>query len=150
MIIILGQTDGMAGRKIGAVDIHVGLRVRAARLVCHMSQARLGDAVGVTFRQIQKYENGVNRIGTGRLHAIAKLLRVPVTYFFEGADNNLSKPARESGMGVVTEALSTTEGVRIAAALSRIHNRDIRRRLASLLEAIVERESQEIRPQNGA
>jgi transcriptional regulator with XRE-family HTH domain len=135
----------MIGRKIGAVDVHVGLRVRAARLVRHISQEKLGDAVGVTFQQIQKYENGVNRIGTGRLHAIAKLLGVPVTYFFEGADKNPSKPARESGMNAVTEALSTTEGVRIALALSRIHNRDIRRRVANLLEAIVEGENKEVR-----
>jgi transcriptional regulator with XRE-family HTH domain len=135
----------MVGRRIGAVDVHVGLRVRAARLVRGISQEKLGDAVGVTFQQIQKYENGVNRIGTGRLHAIAKLLNVPVTYFFEGIDKNPSKAARDSGMSAVTEALSTSEGVRIAVALSRIHNREMRRRIASLLEAIIEDESREAR-----
>ena len=94
MVIILRRTDDVAGRKIGAVDVHVGLRVRAARLVRHMSQEKLADALGVTFRQIQKYENGVNRIGTGRLHAMARLLGVPVTYFFEGADRNPPKLRR--------------------------------------------------------
>jgi len=133
--------ESMVGRRIGAVDVHVGLRVRAARLAHRISQEKLGDAVGVTFQQIQKYENGVNRIGTGRLHAMAKYLGVPVTYFFDGIDKNPSKAARNSGMSVVTEALSTSEGVRIALALSRIRNRELRRRIANLLEAIIEDES---------
>jgi transcriptional regulator with XRE-family HTH domain len=137
--------DAMAGRRIGAVDVHVGLQVRAARLVHRMSQEKLGDAVGVTFQQIQKYENGVNRIGPGRLHAIAKHLRVPVTYFFEGIDKNPSKAAADSSMSTVIEALSTREGIRIAVALSRICNPEIRRRVANLLEAIVEDESKEVR-----
>ena len=134
----------MAGRRIGAVDVHVGLQVRAARLVHRMSQEKLGDAVGVTFQQIQKYENGVNRIGPGRLHAIAKYLRVPVTYFFEGIDKNPSKAAGDSSMSTVIEALST-RGIRIAVALSRIRNPEIRRRVANLLEAIVEDESKAVR-----
>jgi transcriptional regulator with XRE-family HTH domain len=115
-----------------------------------MSQEKLGDAVGVTFQQIQKYENGVNRIGPGRLHAIAMHLKVPVTYFFEGIDKNPSKAARDSSMSVVLEALSTKEGVRIAVALSRIRNPEMRRRVANLLEAIVEDESKEARSLSSA
>ena len=114
-----------------------------------MSQEKLGDAVGVTFQQIQKYENGVNRIGPGRLHAIAKHLKVPVTYFFEGAEKNTT-PARGSSMNAVTEALSTKEGVRIAVALSRIRNPEMRRRVANLLEAIVDDESKEARSLSSA
>jgi transcriptional regulator with XRE-family HTH domain len=134
----------MAGRRISAMDIHVGRRVRAGRLANRISQEELGKAVGVSFQQIQKYEKGVNRIGTGRLHEIGKLLKVPVTYFFEGAEKNAT-PARGSSMNAVTEALSTKEGIRIAAALARIPNPHLRRRIADVLEAIVHDEGKEVR-----
>jgi transcriptional regulator with XRE-family HTH domain len=130
------KADTVTGRRISAVDVHVGRRVRAARLLRSISQEKLAAAVGVSFQQIQKYENGSNRIGTGRLHAIAKLLDVPVTYFFEGIDKIPAKPARDTAMDAITEALSTKEGVRIAVALSRMHP-EIRRRFADLLEAII-------------
>ena len=129
----------MASRRVGAVDIHVGRRVRAARLAHRISQEKLAEAVGVSFQQIQKYEKGVNRIGTGRLHAIAKLLQLPVTYFFEGVEKTHSKVSRDS-MSAITEALSTSEGVRIALALSRIHDAEMRRRVAKLLEALIDTE----------
>lgn len=130
----------MVSRRVSAVDIHVGRRVRAARLGLRISQEKLAHAVGVSFQQIQKYEKGVNRIGTGRLHAIAKLLQLPVTYFFEGVD---SKPSKASGDGLsaITAALSTEEGVRIAAALARIKDVQMRRRIAALLEALITDES---------
>ncbi|HEY2528497.1 MAG TPA: helix-turn-helix transcriptional regulator [Xanthobacteraceae bacterium] len=134
------KADAVTGRRISAVDVHVGRRVRAARLLRGISQEKLAAAVGVSFQQIQKYENGSNRIGTGRLHAIAKLLDLSVTYFFEGIDKIPPKLARDAGMDAITEALSTKEGVRIALALSRMHP-EIRRRLADLLEAITEHES---------
>lgn len=66
------RTDGITGRRITATDIHVGRWVRTARLAQRISQEKLANAVGVSFQRIQKYEKGVNRIGTGRLHAIAK------------------------------------------------------------------------------
>ena len=134
----------MIGRRISAVDIYVGRRVRAARIAQGVSQEQLGGAVGVTFQQIQKYEKGVNRIGTGRLHALAKFLQVPVTYFFEGA-GKAPLTGDGSGMSAITEALSTKEGMRIAVALSRISNAALRRRIADMLEAIVQDESKEAR-----
>ena len=134
----------MASRRVGAVDIHVGRRVRAARLAHRISQEKLAEAVGVSFQQIQKYEKGVNRIGTGRLHAIAKLLQLPVTYFFDGIEKSSGKASRDS-MNAITEALSTAEGVRIALALSRIHDAEMRRRVAKLLEAIIETEGTGVR-----
>lgn len=135
----------MASRRVGAVDIHVGRRVRAARLAHRISQEKLAEAVGVSFQQIQKYEKGVNRIGTGRLHAIAKLLQLPVTYFFDGIEKTPAKGAARDSMNAITEALSTAEGVRIALALSRIHDAEMRRRVAKLLEAIIETESKGVR-----
>ena len=66
-------------------DIEIGRLIRAHRLLCGFSQTELADAIGVTFQQLQKYEKGVNRIGSGRLYRIAGKLKVPVTFFFEGA-----------------------------------------------------------------
>ncbi len=142
--------DAMLARGVNAVDIHVGRRVRTARLAHRISQERLADAVGVSFQQIQKYEKGVNRIGTGRLHAIAKFLDLPVTYFFEGIDKHPSKATRNSSMNAITEALSTKEGTRIAVALSRIHSTEMRRRVAALLEAIIKEERGEARALSSA
>ncbi|WP_428247757.1 helix-turn-helix domain-containing protein [Ferrovibrio sp.] len=65
------------------MDVHVGKRLRAARLLAGFSQSRLGNHVGLTFQQIQKYEKGMNRIGASRLQQFAQLLNVPPGYFFE-------------------------------------------------------------------
>jgi transcriptional regulator with XRE-family HTH domain len=89
---------------------------------------------GLTFQQVQKYEKGINRVGASRLHAISRILSVPTSYFFEGAD---SPSATNAGFQAVMDALSTPEGVRIACALSAIRDQNVRRRLARLLKAII-------------
>jgi len=68
-----------------AIDVHVGARVRLRRMMLGLSQEKLGEHLGITFQQIQKYEKGTNRIGASRLQAIARVLSVPVAFFFEGA-----------------------------------------------------------------
>ena len=65
-------------------DKHVGARVRMRRMMLSMSQEKLGDALGLTFQQVQKYEKGTNRIGASRLQHISSILQVPVSFFFEG------------------------------------------------------------------
>src|SRR5207237_3393201 len=67
------------------IDKHVGSRVRMRRMMLAMSQEKLGDALGLTFQQVQKYEKGTNRIGASRLQQISNILQVPVEFFFEGA-----------------------------------------------------------------
>ena len=67
------------------IDKHVGSRVRMRRMMVGMSQEKLGDALGLTFQQVQKYEKGTNRIGASRLQQISIILQVPVSFFFEGA-----------------------------------------------------------------
>jgi DNA-binding XRE family transcriptional regulator len=128
-------------KKTNLLDVHVGLRIRAARLASGLSQERLGTALGVTFQQVQKYEKGANRVGAGRLSDIARALSVPVSYFFEsdGADGHA--PVVSAGFNDVTVVLSTTEGMRIARALARIPDPETRRRIADLLEAMIERET---------
>src|SRR5437867_6573283 len=75
----------MAKKAPNPVDRHVGSRVRMRRMMLAMSQEKLGDALGLTFQQVQKYEKGANRIGASRLQQIAHTLQVPVSFFFEGA-----------------------------------------------------------------
>ena len=78
------------------IDKHVGSRVRMRRMMLSMSQEKLGDALGLTFQQVQKYEKGSNRIGASRLQQISLILQVPVSFFFEGAP---PPPGGEAGSG---------------------------------------------------
>lgn len=128
----------MGGRKTVAVDVHVGRAVRTARLTMGISQTALGNELGVTFQQIQKYENGLNRIGVGRLHAIARVLEVPLTYFFEGLDGINKRQKENRHLDSIATALSTSEGVRIAVALASIKDPELRRRIANLLDEVIE------------
>src|SRR4051812_40316367 len=78
-------------------DKHVGSRVRMRRMMLGMSQEKLGDALSLTFQQIQKYEKGTNRIGASRLQQIAQSLQVPVSFFFEGAPECFANGGHENG-----------------------------------------------------
>src|SRR6187431_2424895 len=95
-------------------DKHVGARVRMRRIMLGMSQEKLGDALGLTFQQVQKYEKGTNRIGASRLQQISDILKVPVSFFFEGAPTGPGQSS--SGMGevpspaYVADFLSTGDG----------------------------------------
>ncbi len=133
----------MARQAKNPVDAHVGLRIRTARMAAGLSQERLGNALGVTFQQVQKYEKGVNRVGAGRLNDIARVLSVPVPYFFDKLAGGDEAGRHNDGLAAITEALSTREGVRIARALARISEPALRRRLADLIEAMVEEESRD-------
>ncbi|MEA2916067.1 MAG: hypothetical protein QOJ15_8148 [Bradyrhizobium sp.] len=132
----------MGSKQANAVDIHVGLRIRAARLAAGLSQERLGNELGVTFQQVQKYEKGSNRVGASRLSDAAKILAVPVSFFFENDEGSDKSRKANDGLLAVTQALSTPEGIRIARALARISDPNLRRRLADLLEAMVDRKGQ--------
>src|SRR5271156_21827 len=80
----LGPTM-IAKKSPNPIDKHVGSRVRMRRMMLSMSQEKLGDALGLTFQQVQKYEKGTNRIGASRLQQISQILQVPVSFFFDGA-----------------------------------------------------------------
>jgi transcriptional regulator with XRE-family HTH domain len=124
------------------IDRHVGSRVRMRRVILGMSQEKLGEALGLTFQQIQKYEKGINRIGASRLQQISRTLDVPPAYFFEGAPT--FEPAAKSGRGFagvaedsntnyVADFLSTTEGLHLNMAFARIHDPKIRKRIVDLV-----------------
>lgn len=109
------------------------------RMLVSMSQEKLGTALGVTFQQVQKYERGTNRIGASRLQLIAKVLDVPVEFFFEGAPQ-----ASEAGDGFaeqhdnayVADFLSTSEGVQLMRSFVRIADPKVRRRFLALVESV--------------
>jgi transcriptional regulator with XRE-family HTH domain len=106
------------------------------RLMLHMSQSKLGEALGITFQQVQKYEKGANRIGSGRLHQVAEILGVPVPFFFEGLPDHSSIAGPDSSTAFVTEYLSSPEGPALAKAFTRIKNAEMRRCIVALVEQL--------------
>jgi transcriptional regulator with XRE-family HTH domain len=119
------------------IDKHVGSRVRMRRMMLGMSQEKLGDSLGLTFQQIQKYEKGTNRIGASRLQQISLILQVPVSFFFEGAPPPPGSPIgleEASSPAYVTDFLSTTDGLALVKAFMRIPNSKLRRRIVELVQ----------------
>jgi transcriptional regulator with XRE-family HTH domain len=133
----------MAKKAPNPIDKHVGSRVRMRRMMLGMSQEKLGDALGLTFQQVQKYEKGSNRIGASRLQQISQILQVPVAFFFEGAP---LMPGETSGLGeapspaYVTDFLATTDGLALVKAFMRIPNARLRRRIVDLVEEMAGQE----------
>ena len=124
------------------VDVHVGSRVRMRRILIGMSQEKLGDALGLTFQQVQKYEKGTNRIGASRLQHIANILGVPVEYFFDGKPMDDTTPMLDMAEGSPDEAtyvvdfLATSEGVQLNKAFVRIRDARLRRKVVELVKEI--------------
>ena len=122
------------------IDKHVGSRVRMRRMMLSMSQEKLGDALELTFQQVQKYEKGTNRIGASRLQQIAHILQVPVAFFFEGAPTLHSHSAdgvREApSPAYVSDFLATSDGLSLTKSFMRIKNSKLRRRIVDLVEQI--------------
>ena len=131
----------MAKKAPNPIDKHVGSRVRMRRMMLGMSQEKLGNALGLTFQQVQKYEKGTNRIGASRLQQIAHILQVPVSFFFEGAPA-VTTGTRSEGMGeapspaYVSDFLATSDGLALTKAFTRISDSKLRRRIVELVEQI--------------
>ena len=131
----------MAKKAPNPIDKHVGSRVRMRRMMLAMSQEKLGNSLGLTFQQVQKYEKGTNRIGASRLQQISQILQVPVSFFFEGAPN-VGNVARVEGMSeapspaYVSDFLATSDGLALTKAFMRISNSKLRRRIVDLVEQI--------------
>jgi transcriptional regulator with XRE-family HTH domain len=121
-------------------DKHVGSRVRMRRMMLGMSQEKLGDALGLTFQQVQKYEKGTNRIGASRLQHIAHILQVTVSFFFEGAPSmtatRLEGMAEAPSPAYVSDFLATSDGLALTKAFMRISDSKLRRRIVDLVEQI--------------
>jgi transcriptional regulator with XRE-family HTH domain len=123
------------------IDKHVGSRVRMRRMMLGMSQEKLGNNLGLTFQQVQKYEKGTNRIGASRLQQISQILQVPVSFFFEGAPT-VAGAMRADGVGeapspaYVSDFLATSDGLALTKAFMRIDDSKLRRRIVDLVEQI--------------
>ena len=138
----------MSTKSPNPIDRHVGSRVRMRRMLIGMSQEKLGQTLGVTFQQVQKYEKGTNRIGASRLQHIASVLGVSVDFLFEGAPR-LEGPAGEEAAGFaeappseyVADFLSTAEGVQLMKHFVRIANPRVRRRVVDLVAALAGEEN---------
>jgi transcriptional regulator with XRE-family HTH domain len=127
-------------KKPNPTDIHVGSRIRMQRNILGMSQEKLGENLGITFQQIQKYEKGTNRVGASRLQAIASILEVPVAFFFaeEGGRNAAAiggfSEAGAPGLGA--EIANSAEGLQLTRAFARISEPRVRRKLVELVKAL--------------
>lgn len=127
-------------KKPNPIDIHVGSRIRLRRTMLGMSQEKLGESLGITFQQIQKYEKGTNRVGASRLQNISNILNVPVSFFFEDAPgNNANSPsgmAEASSSNYVVDFLSSSEGLQLNRAFVKIADPKVRRKLVELVKAL--------------
>ena len=103
-----------------------------------MSQTALGNALGLTFQQVQKYEKGANRIGASRLHQLSHILQVPVPFFFEDVPKNVAPRALSAAPSAnfISEFLASKEGLALVAAFVRIKDAKLRRRIVDLIQAM--------------
>ena len=122
------------------IDAHVGSRVRLRRTLLGMSQSKLGDALGLTFQQIQKYERGANRIGSSRLYRLSKILDVPVAFFFDemaqGVATSAKGVAEKEQKSFEPDRLATRETLELVRAYYRIKDEKVRKRVFELVKAI--------------
>jgi len=129
------------GDKPHPIDVHVGSRVRLRRNMLGLSQEKLGEAIGLTFQQVQKYERGANRIGASRLHDLSRVLDVPVSFFFDDMDP-VRAPAIPAGFAEPpgeafdSDPLRRRETVELVSAYYKIDDAAVRRRLFDLAKAL--------------
>ena len=135
--------------KPNPIDVHVGKRLRLRRTLLGMSQERLGDLLGLTFQQVQKYERGVNRIGSSRLYELGQILDVPVSFFFDDmVGSRLSGGAQRPVPGLAEDGgrfenrdegtllLERRETLELIRAYYRINDSQVRKRLFELAKAL--------------
>ena len=127
-------------KKPNPIDIHVGSRVRLRRTMLGMSQEKLGENLGITFQQIQKYEKGANRIGASRLQEIASVLNTPISFFFDdapstgrGGENGFSEA---ESANYVVDFLSSSEGLQLNRSFVKIKDPKVRRKIVEMVKAL--------------
>jgi transcriptional regulator with XRE-family HTH domain len=124
------------------VDVYVGSRVRMRRMMLGMTQEKLGDQLGITFQQVQKYEKGANRIGASRLQQISRILDVPVAFFFEDVQH-ATEPAgafaeERPASYIPPTVVSHSDDAALTKAFSRISDPRVRRRVIDLVETLAD------------
>jgi transcriptional regulator with XRE-family HTH domain len=134
----------MSTKAPNPVDKYVGSRVRMRRIMLGMSQEKLGEALGLTFQQVQKYEKGTNRVGASRIQQISEILQVPVSFLFEGGPSGMANAdgVREGpSPSYVSDFLATSEGLTLTRAFTRIADAKLRRSIVELVEQIAAHEN---------
>ena len=137
----------MAKKAPNPIDKHVGSRVRMRRMMLAMSQEKLGDALGLTFQQVQKYERGVNRVGASRLFDLSRVLDVPISFFFDDMPESLASSygnqigRRTAGFsdmqdGFTDDALNRRETLELVRAYYRITDPAVRKRVFDLIKSM--------------
>jgi transcriptional regulator with XRE-family HTH domain len=123
------------------IDRHVGARLKMRRLTVGMSQSKLGEALNITFQQIQKYEKGSNRIGASRLQELARVLNVAPAFFFEGAPASAAAPsgfAEPEASSYIADFLPTAEGLQLNRAFALIRDAKVRKRILDLVSSLAQ------------
>jgi len=126
-------------------DAYVGKRVRMRRLMLGLSQTKLGDALGLTFQQVQKYEKGKNRVGASRLRHISQILQVPVEFFFEGLPHERGQHDAKTDAPspqYISDYLATSDGLQLTKAFMQIPDPKLRRSIVNLVEQLAGPEDQ--------
>jgi len=120
------------------VDIHVGSRVRLRRTLLGLSQEKLGEAIGLTFQQIQKYERGANRIGSSRLYDLSRVLDVPISFFYDDMNDDLreGRPVTAGTSEEDADPLTRRETLELVRAYYRVTNESVRKRLFELTKSL--------------
>jgi transcriptional regulator with XRE-family HTH domain len=132
----------MAKRNPNFVDAHVGVRMRVRRQIIGMSQEKLGEMLGITFQQVQKYEKGSNRVSASRLYLMAKVLGVPVQYFFDGLPDSEREGFSEEGQSsAVLDACASPEGIQLNRIFSEIAEPERRKLIVSLVKVVAEQKA---------
>ena len=126
------------------IDVHVGQRIRQRRTLLGMSQEKLGEAIGLTFQQVQKYERGANRVGSSRLFDLSQVLDVPIAYFFEEMPGDMQRKSPANLIGVSQpeaveydlDPMMRRETLELTRAYYKISDNATRKRLAELVKAL--------------
>ena len=126
----------MAKKLPNPIDKHVGSRLRMRRKMLGMSQEELAEALKIASQQVQKYEKGTDRISASRLQHISHILQVPVPFFFEGASDQPRGAGGPATPAYVSEFLSSTQGLALVKAFTKIKEAKLRRRVVQLVEEI--------------
>ena len=129
------------------IDVHVGNRVRMRRMLINMSQEKLGERLGLTFQQVQKYEKGSNRVSASRLYQMAQILGVPVQFFFEDVvapvPSDIVRSGGTADSGAIMDFLNSSEGVQLNRAFNEISSSTVRRRVVDLVKSIAGHERED-------
>lgn len=144
------MSEKLGPRSPNPVDVHVGARVRLRRKILRLSQEKLGEQLGVTFQQVQKYERGANRVGASRLWKLSEVLDVPVSFFYDGLSTEYGGQSDSSALlsetpdqsPIVYDFINSTDGVSLAKAVLKIKNKAVRRQILELARSLGEHQDE--------